>query len=250
MNLHTDPIISGSIDSSEATPTAGSVYFLTCIVTGAERLTDAMVTYQWLKDGNIISDQRMRNLSFSSLAISDAGSYTCQATVTSNLLSAPITINHSTEIVFTCMKGVSLSYSDMKRITNNSNIFRSDGTVLCLTDLLLCCNSDTAELTGNWYFPNGSIISNLSTDTDVYIKRGPNMVGLYWNDSSSIPTGIFQCEIPDACGIIQKLYVRIEIMLDTTSNSERVAGAVVSTLLVVVLVIAVSVLVVILGRGR
>jgi hypothetical protein len=69
----------------------GSMYSLTCAITGAEGLTDTMVTYQWRKNGGVVSDQTMATLSFSSLSFSDAGSYTCQATVTSSLLSDPIT---------------------------------------------------------------------------------------------------------------------------------------------------------------
>ena len=82
----------------------GSMYSLTCTVTGAESLTDAMVTYQWLKNGAVISDQTLATLAFSPLAISDAGSYTCQATVTSSLLSDPITTNitNSIDVTLTC----------------------------------------------------------------------------------------------------------------------------------------------------
>ena len=67
------------------------MYSLTCIVTGAEGLTDAMVAYQWLKNGAVVSDQTMATFSFSPLTFSDAGRYTCQATVTSSLLSGTIT---------------------------------------------------------------------------------------------------------------------------------------------------------------
>ena len=76
-----------------ATPMVGSMYLLNCTVTGAERLTDAgaVVTYQWLKNGAVVSSQPMATLSFSPLTSSDAGSYTCQATVNSSLLSDPIT---------------------------------------------------------------------------------------------------------------------------------------------------------------
>ena len=85
------PTITVRVTSSGATPMVGSMYSLTCTVTRAEGLTDAgaMVTYQWL--GAVISDQTLATLAFSPLAISDAGSYTCQATVTSSLLSDPIT---------------------------------------------------------------------------------------------------------------------------------------------------------------
>ena len=89
-HLHTDPTITVSITSSAAAPIVGSVYSLTCAVTGAERLTDAMVTYTWSKNDALLSGQTMATLSFSSLTFSDAGSYTCQATVSSSLLGGPI----------------------------------------------------------------------------------------------------------------------------------------------------------------
>ena len=76
------------------------MYSLTCAVTGAERLTDAMVTYQCFKNGAMVSNQTMATLSFSPLSISDAGRYNCQATVISSLLSAPIatTLSNSLDV--------------------------------------------------------------------------------------------------------------------------------------------------------
>ena len=81
----------------------GSMYSLTCTVTGAERLMDAgaMVTYQWLKNGAVISGQTMATLSFQSLVISNAENYTCQATVTSSLLNAPISTNSANTLPIT-----------------------------------------------------------------------------------------------------------------------------------------------------
>ena len=82
------------------------MYSLTCTVIGAEMLTDAgaMVTYQWLKNGAVVLDQTMATLSFSPVTLFDAGSYTCQATVTSGLLSDPITtsISNSVDVQLTC----------------------------------------------------------------------------------------------------------------------------------------------------
>ena len=88
----------------------GSMYSLTCNITGAERLTDAgaSVTYQWLliKNGAIVAlDQTMATLSFSPLTFSDAGSYTCEVTVTSSLLSDLITTisaSNSVYVQLTC----------------------------------------------------------------------------------------------------------------------------------------------------
>ena len=103
-----DPAITVRVTSgSVATPMVESMYSLTCTVIGAERLTDvgAMVTYQWHKNGAVVSDQTMATLSFSSLTFSDAGGYTCQATVISSLLSDPITTASSNSFIvgLTCM---------------------------------------------------------------------------------------------------------------------------------------------------
>ena len=65
---------------------------------------EASMTYQWLKNGAVVSGQKMATLSFSPLTFSDAGNYTCQATVTSSLLSDPITTasSSSESVQLTC----------------------------------------------------------------------------------------------------------------------------------------------------
>ena len=95
---HAVPTITVSIKSSTATPVVGSVYSLICSDTGTERLPDATVTYQWFKNGAVVSGQIMATLSFSPLAISDAGNYTCQATITFSLLRDPITTASSNSV--------------------------------------------------------------------------------------------------------------------------------------------------------
>ena len=75
------------------------MYSLVCIVTGAERLTDSTTTFQWFIDGAVVAEQTSETLSFPSLTLSDAGSYTCQATVMSGLLSDRIT---NTSAAFVC----------------------------------------------------------------------------------------------------------------------------------------------------
>ena len=106
------PTITVRVTSSVATPVVGSMYSLTCTVTGAEGLTDAMVTYQWCKNGAVVSGQIMATLSFSSLSSSNAGSYTCEATVTSSLLSGPITTapSNSLSVQPTCRFFLNFKY--------------------------------------------------------------------------------------------------------------------------------------------
>ena len=72
---------------------------MNCTVTGAEKLIDATIAYQWFKDGDMVQGQTMETLFFPALSSADAGGYTCRATVMSSLLSAPITIS-TTSVLF------------------------------------------------------------------------------------------------------------------------------------------------------
>ena len=93
-----DPTITVTVSAGVATPIAGSMYSLTCTVTGTERLTDSTRNYQWFKNGKVMSGETMDILSLSSLSFSDAGGYTCQATVMSSLLSGPITMSSTNTV--------------------------------------------------------------------------------------------------------------------------------------------------------
>ena len=80
--------------TASGTPTLGqNDYSLTCGVTGAENLNPS-ITYQWTKNNGTQTIQMGtdRVLSFSSFTISDAGRYTCQATVSSPFLDGDIPI--------------------------------------------------------------------------------------------------------------------------------------------------------------
>ena len=98
-----DPSMSVRIMASPTQiPVVGSMYSLSCTVSGAGMLTGATITYQWFKDGVVMSGQTMETLSFTSLSYSDAGGYTCQATVMSSLLSGPINSSNSIGVYLTC----------------------------------------------------------------------------------------------------------------------------------------------------
>ena len=85
------PAISVQITASE-TPMLGQSYSLTCDVTGTETLNSS-ITYQWTKNnGTQTQVGTDRVLSFSPLRLSDAGRYTCRATVSSPYLNNDITM--------------------------------------------------------------------------------------------------------------------------------------------------------------
>ena len=76
----------------------GTEYSLICSVLGAERLTDAAITYYWFKDGGLVSVQENGTLYFASLSFFDAGVYDCEVTVESGFISNPITTPSTSSI--------------------------------------------------------------------------------------------------------------------------------------------------------
>ena len=70
-----------------------------------------------------------------------------------------------------------------------------------------CCTSANPET--QWYFPNGSQVPNNPSLPYQRIRRqDPGRVILIRN-SESTTTGIFRCDILDASGVTQSLYVGI-----------------------------------------
>ena len=100
---------------------------------------------------------------------------------------------------------------------NPTNANGHDQTLVCETDLVDCCDAPRT-VRGNWYFPNGDIV----TDTGSRIfrsNRGPNEErnGRQFNGSVRIfrrytpltPRGRFRCELPNAADVNQILYANI-----------------------------------------
>jgi len=97
-------------------------------------------------------------------------------------------------------------------LTNNSIVAMTDiGTgaaaLVCTTSYTPCCSS--ANPGTQWYFPNGNPVPNNPT-LPYQRRRGtnPGRVILYRNFESTT-AGIFHCDIPDANGATQSLYVGI-----------------------------------------
>ena len=102
---------------------------------------------------------------------------------------------------------------------NNSIVTRTDigngsAALLCTTTYSPCCSSANPET--QWFFPNGSQVQNLH-DLPYYRTRnnpefaertGPRSVQLNRNPQGTT-TGIFRCDIPDANGVLQSIFVGI-----------------------------------------
>ena len=86
--------------SSSGPLTAGQTGFsLSCDVTGTENLNTPTLTYQWRRNGGVISGQQGSTLSLSPLTASNAGEFDCSVTVNSTSLSSTVTVKSNTDIV-------------------------------------------------------------------------------------------------------------------------------------------------------
>ena len=101
-----------------------------------------------------------------------------------------------------------------------------DGAALfCLTNNAECCgSSDTPEGVGDvgdWFYPDGIMVGT-STFGNIYRGRGPSVVTLQRRNNAQT-TGVFRCEVPDASGTNQQLYVGV---YPVNSGSPTITGLV------------------------
>jgi len=102
------------------------------------------------------------------------------------------------------LDGVSLPNNS---IVTNTDIGTDSEALLCTTTLPGCCTSANPETL--WYFPNGSPVPNNPASSYQRTRgQNPGRVILHRN-SESTTTGIFHCDIPDASGVTQNIYVGI-----------------------------------------
>ena len=85
--------------------------------------------------------------------------------------------------------------------------------LFCLTPSLECCSDsetpNAASVTREWYLPDGRSVTSVNSP---FIKtRVSSAVSLHHDpfDSSTAPSGVYRCEIPDASGVSQNIYVGI-----------------------------------------
>ena len=92
---------------------------------------------------------------------------------------------------------------------------RHDQTLVCVTDLVNCCNTPTAQ--GNWYLPDGTIVAN-DEDRQFDSNRGQNEMinGRQFYGSVRIfrrytppQRGRFHCELPSDADPSVILYANI-----------------------------------------
>ena len=107
-----DPSITVGV-SGDVAPVAGMMLTLTCNVGGADMITNPTTTYQWSRNGLVVADQTQRIWSFSLLAYSDAGQYSCAVDISSTILpSSPISAMSDTfNATLSCKSWHNMLYS-------------------------------------------------------------------------------------------------------------------------------------------
>ena len=107
--------------------------------------------------------------------------------------------------------GIGLTLNSVQ-YTNNSfvnimDIGNDSAALICTTANSGCCSSANSET--QWYFPNGSqVLSNPNMTFSRTRSTSPGTVRLNRN-SEATTTGVFRCDISDASGDLQSLYVGI-----------------------------------------
>ena len=107
--------------------------------------------------------------------------------------------------------GIGLTLNNVQ-YTNNSfvnimDIGNDSAALICTTANSGCCSSANSET--QWYFPNGSqVLSNPNMTLSRTRSTSPGTVRLNRN-SEATTTGVFRCDISDASGDLQSLYVGI-----------------------------------------
>ena len=98
----------------------------------------------------------------------------------------------------------------------------TNASLQCITDLVDCCGTEPGSLVrtvrGDWYFPDGTTVG-FGSGTRFLANRGPNevvngqqvngSVRLFRRFSGAPGRGRFRCELPNAAGVNQILYVNI-----------------------------------------
>ena len=97
-------------------------------------------------------------------------------------------------------------------IVTLDEIGEDSAALFCLTNKTDCCRtSDTPQgvgVIGEWFFPDGSSVYNEGFGDDFYRGRGLSVVLLQRRNNAQT-TGVFRCEVPDASGTNQQLYVGV-----------------------------------------
>ena len=96
---------------------------------------------------------------------------------------------------------------------NNSRVSLADvgegeeNALICRTDRINCCGAPNRF--GQFYYPSGIQVPINSAGQSFYRNRGDQLIRLNRRVGVTSPTGKYRCEIPDASGETQNIYITL-----------------------------------------
>lgn len=99
-----------------------------------------------------------------------------------------------------------------ERFPNNSavplrQVGEGNNAVFCKTNKTDCCG--LPKRAGEFYYPNGDQVSRQSSGDRFYRNRSNQMIRLNRRSGTESPLGKYRCEIPDADGNMQTMYIEL-----------------------------------------
>ena len=115
-----------------------------------------------------------------------------------SLLWSLVEVHSQTEYPYISFMGQNLpnhSYVDLTLVRDSNR--DAGNTVKCHTDLSTCCRNAHGPNYGDWYFPDGDVLSfaYLYSD-DISQRRGHQLISLLRRNNANSPSGMYRCDIP------------------------------------------------------
>lgn len=90
---------------------------------------------------------------------------------------------------------------------NIRDIGTGNNALMCVTDRTTCCSG--AGRAGEWYYPDGSRVNIQGAGEDFFRNRGSRLLRLNKARNTLAPTGRYRCEVPDASGVTQNIFINV-----------------------------------------
>ena len=115
---------------------------------------------------------------------------------------------HSIDVYFELNGKVYLNNSEVSMF----EIGEGEQALLCKTDKKDCCGTVPNRF-GEFYYPNGVQVPIAGFGDSFYRNRGEQLIRLNQRAGvalSETSTGIYRCEIPDASGVVKKVFINLK----------------------------------------
>ena len=108
--------------------------------------------------------------------------------------------------------GVYFEFNGTVHLNNSAipllGIGEGDHALQCKTNKEECCKTLPNRF-GDFYYPDGTKVSNFNSENGLYRNRGQKVINLNRRVGFILPTGKYRCEIPDADNVKQSIFINL-----------------------------------------